>query len=151
MARGTHAPTCCRLFFGGSFIVWLVAGSAGCGSSATAEPDAKVGITKLLRLYQLYVEKNQKGPPDEQALRDFGKKLSPKERDEYLIGEDLESVFISPRDKQKYVIKYNARLDPSNMQAVAWEATGEGGMRFVALSNGYVEEYDEETLKQYKK
>jgi hypothetical protein len=124
----------------------------GCGGGGQPEPEAKVRLTKVLRLYQVYVEKNQKGPPNEQALRAFGQKLSPKERDEYLIGEDLDSIFTSPRDNQKYVIRYDLKLDPGGQtRAVAWEATGRGGMRFVALSMGYVEEYDDETFQEYKK
>src|SRR5262245_60651018 len=117
----------------------LSLGSSGCGGGGggTPEPDAKVRLNKLLRLYQVYVEKNKKGPPNEQALREFGQKLSAKERDEYLIGDDLESIFTSPRDGQKYVIQYNLKLDPGGQtQAVAWEAAGQGGQRFVALSVG---------------
>src|SRR5262245_9578489 len=52
--------------------------------AAPPEPEAKVRLTKLLRLYQVYVEKNKKGPSGEQALRDFGQKLTPQERDEKL-------------------------------------------------------------------
>jgi hypothetical protein len=127
-------------------------GIAGCGGGATSEPEAKARLTKVLRLYQVYVEKNKKGPPSEQALREFGEKLSAKERDEYLIGDDLNGIFTSPRDNQKFVIAFNVKLDPSGpTRAVAWEATGQDGMRFVALSIGYVEEYDDETFKQYKK
>lgn len=124
----------------------------GCGTSvAPPEPDAKVRLKKLLQLYQVYVEKNKKGPPNETALRELGQKLTAKERDEYLIGDDLESIFTSPRDNQKYAIQYNLRLDPGTTRAVAWEATGKNGKRFVALSIGYVEEYDDETFKEYKK
>jgi hypothetical protein len=119
---------------------------------AYTEPEAKVRLTKVLSLYKLYVDKHKKGPPNEQALRELGQKLSPQERDEYLIGDDLDSIFISPRDNQKYVIQYNLRLDPGGQtRAVAWEATAQDGMRFVALSMGYVEEYDDETFKEYKK
>ncbi len=140
---------------------WLAAGlvvclgslPVGCGPTvAEPEPDSKVRLTQVLRLYQVFVEKHDRGPADEQSLRDFGQKLSAKERDEYLIGEDLESIFTSPRDKQKYVIQYNIRIDPgAETRAIAWEATGQDGMRFVALSMGYVEEYDEETLQQFKR
>ena len=130
----------------------LLAAVAGCGRQiAPPEPEAKVRLQKLLQLYKVYVEKNKKGAPDEKALRDFGQKLTAKERDEYLIGEDLDGIFTSPRDNQKFVVVYNLRLDPSQSRAVAWEATGKGGNRFVALSMGYVEEYDEETFKEYKK
>jgi hypothetical protein len=133
--------------------------SLGCGGPAVAppEPDAKVRLTKLLRLYQVYVERNKKGPPSEETLREFGRKLTAKERDEYLIGDDLDSIFTSPRDNRKYVVDYEVKpdkveFDPvSRPRAVAWEATGRDGMRYVALSIGYVEEYDEETFREYKK
>lgn len=133
--------------------VVLCGGTPGCErSSSNTETDAKINLTKILRLYQVYVEKNGKGPPDESALREFGKKLTPKELDEYLIGNDLETIFTSSRDKKPFVIQYNLILQPGGeMKTVAWEATAENGMRYVALSNGYVEEYDEETFQQYKK
>ena len=124
---------------------------SGCSGRAPAEPEVKARLTKLLRLYQVYVEKNKQGPATEAALREFGQKLSPKERDEYLLGDDLDNIFTSPRDQQKYVVVYNLVLNPGQVRAVAWEATNHGGMRFVALSVGYVEEYDDETFLQYKK
>jgi hypothetical protein len=150
MARGRRAPTFRLLTCW--VVVFLLGGCLGCGGNAPPDPEAKVRLEKLLRLYQVYVEKNKKGPANEQALRDFGGKLSLKERDEYLIGDDLDGIFTSPRDNQKYVIQYNLKLDPGgDTRAVAWEATGQGGKRFVALSMGYVEEYDDETFQQYKK
>jgi hypothetical protein len=103
-------------------------------------------------VYQLHVEKKRKGPANEQELREFAKGLTAKEKDEYLIGEDVESIFVSSRDNQPFVIKYNLNLAPGGeTRAVAWETTGENGRRYVALSMGYVEEYDEETFKQYNK
>jgi hypothetical protein len=119
--------------------------------AAQPEPEAKVRLRKVLQLYKVYVDKHRKGPPNEQALREFGQKLSSQERDEYMIGDDLDSIFTSPRDNQKYVIQYNLKLDPSQSRAVAWEASEQSGKRFVALAAGYVEEYDDETFKQYKK
>jgi hypothetical protein len=142
----------------GGLVAALVAvvlwpGVTGCRArQAPPEPEGKARLTKLLRLYQVYVDSNKKGPPNEQALREFGQKLSAKQRDEYLIGDDLDGIFTSPRDNQKYAVRYNLRLEPSGQpRAVAWEATGKDGMRFVALSVGYVEEYDDETFRQYKK
>jgi hypothetical protein len=114
--------------------------------------DAKDRLSKLFQLYKVYVEKHQKGPPDEKALREFGKKLSEKDLSDYMIGKDLESIFTSPRDKQPFAIRYSDSLDSGGEpRAIAWEVTGEGGKRYVALSMGYVEEYDEETFKQYQK
>lgn len=126
---------------------------AGCGDAGTKlEPDAKVRLTKVLRLYQVYVDKHRKGPPNEAALRDFGGKLTARQRDEYLIGDDLDSIFISPRDGQPFEIRYGLKLDPGTpTRAVAWEAQGHNGQRFVALSLGYVEEYDDETFREYRR
>ena len=99
--------------------VLLLPGAGGCGrGGGSTEPEAKVRLTKLLRLYQLYADKNRKGPPDEQALRAFGQKLSVQERDEYLIGDDLDGIFTSPRDNQKYVIRFNLKLDPGGPRGV---------------------------------
>jgi len=139
-----------------AFVIGLVTAilGLGCGGPSVAppEPDAKVRLTKLLRLYQVYTDKNKKGPPNEEALREFGQKLTAKERDEYLIGDDLDSIFTSPRDNQKYVVQYKLKIGPTSpTQAIAWEATGKDGRRYVALSVGYVEEYDEESFKEYKK
>lgn len=127
---------------------------AGCskpvGGAAPAE--AKEHLWQLFRLYKAYVERNKKGPPDEQALRDFGNKLTPEERKGYIIGDDIDGLFVSPRDKQKYVIRYNQRLDPvGGTRGVIWEAEGKGGTHLMALSNGYVEEYEETMFKEYSK
>src|SRR5262245_18921911 len=47
----------------------------GCDGAAVAPPqsDAQDRLAKLMNLYRVYVEKNQKGPPNEEALREFGK------------------------------------------------------------------------------
>jgi hypothetical protein len=135
----------------GPIVFFLCCGNLGCGASTKSEPEAKVQLGRLLGLYQAYVDKNHKGPPNEEALRAFGQKLSAKERDEYGIGGDPDSLFTSPRDNQKFVVRYNLKLEPSPTRAVAWEAAGQAGKRFVALSNRYVEEYDDQTLQQYQK
>lgn len=130
-------------------LVSLVAGCAG--SAPPPEPDVKDRLSKLFNLYRAYTDANRKPPSNEQALRDFAAKLSPSERADRLIGDDLESIFLSPRDKEKFVVKYNLRPDPAVNRALAWEAKGNNGMHFVALTMGYFEEYDEEQLKQYSK
>jgi hypothetical protein len=124
----------------------------GCTSSAPPpEPDVKGRLEKLFNLYRAYTDKNQKPPPNEQALKDFAAKLSPTEKNDRLIGDDVEGIFTSPRDNEKFVIKYNIRPEPAVNRALAWEAKGQNGMHYVALTMGYVVEYDEEQLKQYMK
>src|SRR5262245_10471682 len=129
-------------------------GTAGCGgggSSGSAD-DGRTRINNLFHLYKAYTEQNKKGPADEQALSDFGKKLTPEQRASYIIPDDIDGLFVSPRDKQKYVIRWGAKLEPTGPpKGIIWEAQGKGGTRFVALAMGYVEEYDETMVKDYIK
>jgi hypothetical protein len=142
-----------RRRFMGSVAALVWSWAAGCGPRvAPPEPVTKVRLKKLLGLYQAYVDKNKKGPPNEQALREVGAKLTPQERDERLIGDDLDTIFTSARDGQKFAIRYNLKLESGGpVRAVAWEAQGQNGMRYVALSIGYVEEYDDATFQEYRK
>jgi hypothetical protein len=148
--RETRARSCVI-----AALAFLLAGlELGCnnGSSGVTETEGKTRLTRLLRLYQVYVDKKKKGPANEQDLRDLAQKLTPQEREDFLIGDDLQGIFISPRDNQPFVIKYNLNLAPGGAtQSVAWEAKGQNGKRYVALSVGYVEEYGEEMLKEYVK
>src|SRR5438105_11114856 len=97
-----------RSFLRGTLsVALLIAVSlAGCRKpvGGDAPMEAKEHLWKVFRLYKAYVERNKKGPPDEQALRDFGHKLTAEERKGYIIGEDIDGLFVAPRDKQKYVI-----------------------------------------------
>ncbi len=124
----------------------------GCGRTAAggSEPEVKVRLQRLLALYHQYVRKHGKGPSNVHDLVQFGQKLTPAERASYLIGDDLESIFISPRDNQRFQIRWNLKLDATgDTRTVAWEATPQNGMRYAALSMLYVEQYDEETFQSY--
>lgn len=126
----------------------------GCpgGTASGNNDEGRTRINNLFHLFKAYTERNKKGPPDEQSLRDFGTKLTAEERASYIIPDDIDSLFISPRDKQKYVIRFNSKLDPTGPpRGIIWEAQGKGGTRFVALAVGYVEEYDETMVKDYIK
>lgn len=142
-----------RLRSAGAVLALLLCLTSGCGSSqaTSTQPDVQDRLKKLFNLYKAYVDKNQKGPPSEQALLDFGKSLSPQERADRLIPDDLESIFTSPRDNKKFIVQYGVKLDPSKNRAIAWEADGKDGLRYVALSIGYISLYDEKTLNESKK
>jgi hypothetical protein len=127
---------------------------SGCGGSAVAPPqsDAQDRIAKLMNLYRYYSDKNQKPPANEEALREFGKKLTAEERSARVIGDDLEGIFTSPRDNQKFNVKWNTKPDPAVNRALAWEATaGKDGMRWVALTNGYTVYYSDQQLQEVMK
>ncbi len=135
------------LLFVGSFTLQV-----GCEShtSGVTQTDTKTQIERLFNLYKSYVEVNRKAPPNEKALKDYAKGLSEKQLDEQSIGKDLEAIFVSPRDKEPFQIAYGQMLTSGGEPvAVIYEKTGEKGMKYVALSIGYTEEYDDETLKQY--
>jgi hypothetical protein len=142
------APLGCFIAPLGCFIAPL-----GCGSRPPVTPleaNASDRLYKLFNLYRLYIEKNRKGPASEQELLAFGKKLDATERESRNIGSDVESIFISPRDKKNFVVRYNL-ADMNAVKAIAWEAEGKDGRKFVALTRGNVEEYDEQMFKEYTK
>jgi hypothetical protein len=138
----------------GFLAVALLAG-AGCGSKEgkeTTDPEAKLRLERLLKAYQFHVAQKKKGPANEQEFKEFILKLPPDKREELRVGDDVDGLFVSPRDGQKFVIRYNLKLAPGGeTQAVAWERDGQNGKRFVALSVGYVQEGDEEYFKTLKK
>ena len=134
-------------------IFWvLLALQMGCEShsSGVTQTDTKTQIEQLFNLYKSYVNVKRKGPPNEQALRDFAKGLSEQQLEEQLIAKDVDSIFVSARDKEPFQIVYGQTLNAGgNPVAVIYEKTGLNGRRYAALSMGYTEEYDEETLNEY--
>src|SRR5206468_7187419 len=81
----------------------------GCGPSAAggSKPDVLDRLKKLYNLYSAYIEKNQRAPASEDALREFGQKLPATERADRSIGDDLDTIFTSPRDGKKFIVRYN--------------------------------------------
>jgi len=130
----------------------VVLGVLGCGSrKGTTDPPAKVRLEKLFAYYQEYTRQNHKPPPNEQAFKDFLSSL-PAEEKAIAHLDDVDRFLISPRDHEKYVIRYGQVIAVGGAtRAVAWEQTGVQGKRFVALSVGYVQECDEATFQSYKK
>ena len=57
--------------------------SVGCEShtSGNTQTDTKTRIESLFNLYKSYVEAKKKGPPNEQALREYAKQLTEKQLD----------------------------------------------------------------------
>lgn len=155
-----------RLYFGGrdctvfamsvcltrSIFLCVLALQMGCEShsSGVTQTDTKTQIEQLFNLYKSYVDVNRKGPPNEQALRDFAKGLSEQQLEEQLIAKDVDSIFVSARDKEPFQIVYGQTLSGGgDPVAVIYEKTGQNGRRYAALSMGYTEEYDEATLNEY--
>jgi hypothetical protein len=134
----------------------FLAGLAGCSShdpsKATSDPTAKVRLTRLTKFYQGYTHLKNKPPANEKAFVEYLRTLPQDEKVAAGVqGDDVESLLVSPRDGQKYHIEYGKVVRPTGKnQAWAWEETGQNGKRYVALTMGYVQEYDEEAFKNYK-
>jgi hypothetical protein len=134
-------------------VVLLGCGVLGCGTqpTGTTDPEAKLRLERIRELFQMYADQKQKGPPNEQAFKDFIRQLPRDQREPLGVGDDVDSFLVSPRDGQKYVLRWNYRPRFDQNKAIAWEQTGQDGKRFVALSMGYVEEKDEAELAELKK
>lgn len=127
----------------------------GCSSkppTGTSDPVAKLQLERILEFYRAYLDEKKKPPSDEKTLRDFIAALPADRKQGFGMTDDLDKLFTSPRDNKKYVVRYKLKFSPSgDTEALAWEETGLAGSRFVALSMGYVEEYDEERFKEIKR
>lgn len=133
-------------------LFFAIVGQSGCEShtSGVTQTSTKTRIEHLFNLYKSYVETKKKAPPNEQALREHAKELTEQQLDDLLIGRDLESIFVSDRDNEPFQIAFGQMVKSGGEPvAIIHEKTGANGMKYVALSIGYAEEYDEETLQQY--
>ena len=120
------------------------------GRKGTTDPDVKLRLERLVELYTECSAKKGKPPPNEQAFKDYLRSLPKEERDKVGMGDDVDGFLVSPRDGQKYVIRYGQTPDPSQMnRAFAWEQAGKDGKRWVW--RGYVDEHDEQSFGTLRK
>jgi hypothetical protein len=119
----------------------------------STDPEGKLRLERLLAAYKLYCDKHPKGPPSEQALREFLQKAPQQDKDDIRLPDNFDDLLTSPRDGQKFEVKWGTPMDPIGgaHRAVIWEKTGQGGVRFVALANGYVTGCTEEDFNNLKK
>jgi hypothetical protein len=102
----------------------------------------------------MYSNEKKKPPPDEKAFKDFIRSLPQADKEAALIkGDDVDPLFISPRDGQKYHIEYGLVVRPGGQdRALAWEETGQKGMRYVVTTPmGYVRTCGEEEFQKLTK
>lgn len=112
-----------------------------CGCPQSPPPTHQPALTQLVTYYGRYVGQN-KGtpPPNEQALKDFVKKVD--------ANRNLDELMISPRDKQPYVVRYGVKPSMGGKQPViAHEAVGVGGKKLVGFAAGEVREMDDAEIQ----
>jgi hypothetical protein len=109
-------------------------------------------VLKVASLYNDFRAGHQgKAPRDAQELKDWAKNLKKEELTNRGI-EDLDKVFVSPRDNQPYVlVKPEAPMGPRGTPPMVWvyEKTGVDGKRMAAGAMGNAFEMDEDQFKKY--
>src|SRR5690242_14941094 len=87
------------------FVAILV---VGCRARQVPPPAGEAHIMSLARAYTTYISTHEgKGPPSEKAFRDYLKGLPPdRARAVGVDTNDLDALFISPRDGKPYKVIY---------------------------------------------
>jgi hypothetical protein len=132
--------------------ILLVTGCSSQPPMTTSDPPAKLQLERILEFYRSFIHEKKQAPADEKALRDYIAALPADRKQGFGMVNDLDQLFTSPRDQKKYVIRYKVKFSQSgDTEGIGWEADGQDGKRFVALSTGYVEEYPKEWFDELKK
>lgn len=127
----------------------------GCGGGDSPEQtlEERQGLKAISVLYGTFLSMNGGQPPASgEQLKEFAGAL--KQNGRVPMGldlEDLDSIFVSPRDGEPYVLLLgeNALNNGGDRTAIAYEQTGRDGMRQIALSNTAVVNASAEEFAKY--
>ncbi len=125
-------------------LTFCLTGLLGCGSKPPPQPKVAAHLQTLAVLYGQYRGEKGQSPPDLATFKKFIESL-PADR---LMGNTPDELFMSPRDKQPYVVIYNVKPTgmpggPDPVPLIAYEQTGVGGKRYIADVMVGVQEVDE--------
>ncbi len=132
----------------------LAAGAAlvvsGCGKGDSSSDQARQvpGLKQLGLFYSLYKSRHQGNAPANEA--EFKQYVTSQHAEQLkqLGIENVDSMFVSPRDGKPYVIQYGRKSGPGGNPPAAWEQDGKAGKRFVVDSMGKLDELDEAAFKR---
>lgn len=122
----------------------------GCQNDAPNSATESSDLKPLAVLYGRFIGSHQgRGPKDEQEFKEFIKSQSSQELSGLGVT-DIESLFVSTRDKKPYKLKFYATppVPGKSMNVFAWEQDGIKGKRFVAGTLGEVMEVDEAAFRE---
>ncbi len=122
----------------------------GCQNGASTSPTESSNLKPLAVMYGRFISSNQgRGPKDEQEFKDFIKN-QPSQELSNLGVTDVESLFVSSRDKKPYNLKFYAAppAPGKSINIFAWEQDGIQGKRYVAGTLGEIKEVDETTFRE---
>ena len=135
MVRPMRSVLLTLMFAGGT-----LAFQAGC--SQPQAPVEQSRLSKLAIFYGKYIGQNKgQSPGTEKELKDFIQKND--------NSVNLDELFVSPRDKEPYVVRYKIGMAaPGAVAVTAHEKTGVGGNKMVSLATGEVRTVDEAELQK---
>jgi hypothetical protein len=122
----------------------------GCDRAKTFSETEASNLKPLAVMYGRFIGSNKgRGPKDEQELKTFIKGRSQEELSNLGIT-DVESLFVSSRDKKPYKLKFDTKpaVPGQSSNIFAWEQEGIGGKRFIAGTLGEILEVDEQKFRQ---
>jgi len=123
----------------------------GCGGQSESRQREESALKPLALFYGQFTGRHQGQPPASEAeFKEFVRSLSSEALARFNIT-DPESLFVSSRDGQPYVVIYGPSSGPpgpAGSPVIAYEQVGVRGKRFVASSLGAVEEVDEARFKE---
>jgi hypothetical protein len=129
----------------------LTAASLGCSRQEEPITKQEAHLKALAVCYGRFIGQHQGNPPQsEEEFKTFIQSIPA----EQIPGgsADMNSLFVSPRDNQPYVVRYDldrTQLMPGpTMPIVAYEQTGVEGKRYVADMVGGVQEVEEAKFKE---
>ena len=120
-------------------LIWVLI-AAGCTGEG-GERD-RADLNALSVYYLDYARSNRTPPANEQVLRQYIEAV-PVELRQQLNAEDVDSLFVSPRDGKPYVVIYGEATRGEIPDVFAYEQDGADGKRWVARSLGYVREFED--------
>src|SRR5262249_16739405 len=102
-----------------------------------------------MALYGEYRSKEGKRPPSTEELKKWVKKTKKPEELKSMGIEDLDQLFISPRDHEPFVIVPRPIEMMGHSKGLIHEKTGVGGERLVLGSEGHIFHVRDEELHEY--
>jgi len=142
-----------RLRFGvvPGIIALLLALPLGCTTRTESQDREQSNLKPLAVFYGRFMSQHRGQPPaDEAEFKEFIRSLPSDQLASFGVT-DPESLFVSSRDGQPYVIIYgqpSGPPGPAGAPVIAYEQAGVGGKRFVASSMAAIEEVDEARFKE---
>jgi hypothetical protein len=129
-----------------SMVVTAIAllASAGCSTrpEPKREPPVEVYLRRIIQAYDVAEYRLGHPPRNEDELRRFLTETG--------ATEDPDVLLVSPRDGQKYVIRFGRRLDPFGSEILAHEKDGVDGTRYaITLSRDVRVLSDQEFARKF--